>query len=86
MVGQSEQQRASSYYYGPDGYTLYYNAQDYLAGAEQLLSIRFKSCMLHGLLMYATNQEETQYFVVGVTNSRIIIDFDLGSGLREVGN
>lgn len=85
IIAQSGQS-VSSYYYGPDGYTLYYNAVDYLVGAEELFSIRFKSCMLHGLLVYATNQEQSQYFVVGVSNSRIVVDFDLGRGLREVVN
>lgn len=77
-------QNASSYYYGPDGYTQYNNPQDYLAGVEELLSIRFKTCMLHGLLMYATSQDNSQYFVVGVSDSRIVVEFDLGRGLREV--
>jgi len=77
-------QQNTSHYYGLDGYTQYNNAQDYLAGVDQLLSIRFKTCMLHGLLMYATNQEGSQYFVVGVFDSRITVEFSLGSGLREV--
>lgn len=83
MVAQSGED-ASSYYYGSNGYTQYSNAQQHLAGADQLLSIRFKTCMLHGLLLYATNQETSQYFVVGVSDSRIVVEFNLGRGFREV--
>ena len=83
VIAQSGQD-PSSYYYGHNGYTQYNNVQEYLAGAEELLFIRFKSCMPHGLLIYATNLEEAQYFAVGVSNSRIIVEFNLGRGVREV--
>lgn len=79
-------QDSSSYYYARDGYTQYNNAQNYLSGAEQTLSITFKTCTLHGLLLYANNQDGSQYFVVGVSNSRIVVEFNLGQGIREVIN
>ena len=83
-MAQSASQNASSYYYGSNGYTQYNNAQELLAGAEQLLSISFKTCMQHGILLYATNPAERQYFVVGVSDSNLIVEFNLGRGLREV--
>ena len=83
VMAQSGQD-SLSYYYGRNGYTQFNNVQEYLAGAEELLIIRFKTCMPHGLLMYATNLEESQYFAVGVSNSRIIVEFNLGRGVREV--
>lgn len=83
-MAQSASQNVSSYYYGTSGYTQYNNAQELLAGAEQLLSISFKTCTQHGLLMYATNLVENQYFVVGVSDSRLVVEFNLGRGLREV--
>ena len=63
----------------------YSNAAEQLTGAEQLLEIRFRSCEIDGLILYATSSEDvTLYFAIALYKSNILIDFQDASGLKEV--
>ena len=71
-------------YYGFDGYSKFPSANDNLSKANESISFEFKFCQTDGILLYATDEERVLYFAIGVYQSRILLEFDLGDGLREV--
>ena len=71
-------------YYNFFGYSKFSSANEQLARANESISITFKFCQSDGVLMYARDGENMLYFALGVYRSRVLIEFNLGEGLREV--
>lgn len=75
---------SSAVYYGFTGYTRFPVASDVLTNAaNQSISFEVKFCQMEGVFLYATDQE-FKYFAIGIFQSRFLIQFDFGNGLREV--
>ena len=53
-------------------------------GANVSLSLSFRFCLRDGILLYTTDSTGELYFLVGVYDSHIVVQFDTGDGLREV--
>ena len=53
-------------------------------GANVSLSLSFRFCLHDGTLLYTTDSTGELYFLVGVYDSHIVVQFDTGDGLREV--
>lgn len=73
-------------YYGYLGYSYFPTANVQLAQGNESLSISFKFCQTDGILLYATDDSRFLYFSIGIYQSRILIEFNLGNDLREVSN
>lgn len=82
LLGFSSSQEA---YYSYHGYSFFSSGSEILSRANESLSLSFKFCQRDGILLYATGASPgTQYFSIGVYQSRILVEFNLGNDLREV--
>ena len=74
----------SPVYYGYLGYSEFPSLGQQLQPANSSLSFRFKFCQSDGILLYATDSQGLRYFSVGVSRSRILVEFDMGEDVKEV--
>lgn len=74
----------SPVYYGYLGYSEFPSLDQQLELANSSLSFRFKFCQSDGILLYATDSQRIRYFSVGVSRSKILIEFDMGEDIKEV--
>ena len=78
------QQPSTSALYGLSGYSGYSAGSTQLVGANESLSLSFRFCFGDGILLHTTDSTGQLYFLVGLYNSYILVQFDTGQGLREV--
>ena len=78
------QQPSTSAFYGLSGYSGYSAGSTELVGANESLSLSFRFCFSDGILLHTTDSAGELYFLVGLYNSYILVQFDTGQGLREV--
>ena len=78
------QNATDAVYYGLAGYSQFSHANERLLGANQSLSIGFRFCQTDGILLHATNALNSQYFSIGVSGFRLLIEFNVGQGIGEV--
>lgn len=84
LLSSSQCSLAEPLYFGFDGYSKFSSADEPLVHANESIDFEFKFCQSDGIILYATDIERQLYFAIGVYQSRLLVEFDVGQSLREV--